>query len=434
MLAAMTANYDVAIVGAGAAGVAAARKLSLTELKTVVFEASARIGGRAWTHQVAGMPLDLGCGWLHSAERNSWARVADDMGFAIDRRAAAWGGQYQDRGFSAAERAAARQAYAAWFARLERKPPASDCAADALDPGSEWNAYIEAISGYLNGDALNRVSVADSLAYDEAATDSNWRTPAGYGALIAASFPAGTELRLAAPVERIALAGGSVALATPLGEAHASAAIVTVSTAVLASGAIELPPDLEPWRRAAEGLPLGRNEKLYFETIAPDAFAPESHVLGNPRDARSGSYTIRPFGRPVIECFLGGAGARIVAEEGPVVGFAHATEELVALFGAKARRSLKPLAGSSWTRTQWVGGGYSHALPGRRAARADLARAFDGRIFFAGEATHPYDFSTAHGAHDSGVRAAEEVIAALKPGSRQVASTAPSQPRDLSSR
>ena len=164
-------------------------------------------------------------------------------------------------------------------------------------------------------------------------------------------------------------------------------------------------------------LPLGRNEKLFFEIAGGGGFAPESHVHGNPRDVRAGSYYIRPFGRPVIECFFGGAGAQIVAEEGLVAAFAHATEELAALFGAGVRRSLKPLAGSDWTRTGWIGGGYSHALPGCRAARSVLARPFDGRIFFAGEATHLHDFSTAHGAHDSGVRAAEEVIAALNPRS-----------------
>ena len=117
----MTGNFDVAIIGAGAAGVAAARRLSRSRLKTVVLEASARIGGRAWTHLLAGEPLDLGCGWLHSAERNAWARIAESMGVAIDRRTAAWGAQYQDRGFSRAERDAARSAYAAWFARLERR-------------------------------------------------------------------------------------------------------------------------------------------------------------------------------------------------------------------------------------------------------------------------------------------------------------------------
>ena len=414
----MGASYDVAIVGAGAAGVAAARRLSTSGLKAVVIEASARVGGRAWTYELAGLPLDLGCGWLHSAERNAWARVAEATGFAVDRRPGAWGGQDRNRGFSAGERAAARRAYAAWFARLETAPPPSDCAADALEPGCEWNGYIDAISGYMNGETLDRISAADMLAYDEAATDSNWRAPAGYGTLIAASLPARTDLRLAAPVERIALAGRSVSLTTPLGDVRASAGIVTVSTTALASGAIRLPPELEPWLRAAAELPLGRNEKLFFEIDGPNSFAPESHVNGNPRDARAGSYTIRPFGRLVIECFLGGPGAGIVAEEGLVAGFAHATEELAALFGAEARRSLKPLAGSNWTRTGWIGGGYSHALPGRRAARADLARPFDGLIFFAGEATHPYDFSTAHGAHDSGVRAAEEVIAALNARSR----------------
>ncbi len=221
-------------------------------------------------------------------------------------------------------------------------------------------------------------------------------------------------MRLAAPVEAIALAGRTVSLTTRLGEVRASAVIVTISTSALASGSIRLPPELEPWLSAAERLPLGRNEKLYLEIAGPNPFTPESHVNGNPRDTRAGSYYIRPFGRPVIECFFGGPGAGIVADDGLVAGFQHATDELAALFGADARRSLKPLAGSFWTRTAWIGGGYSHALPGRRAARADLARPFDGKIFFAGEATHPYDFSTAHGAHDTGVRAAEEVIAALK--------------------
>jgi len=62
-----------------------------------------------------------------------------------------------------------------------------------------------------------------------------------------------------------------------------------------------------------------------------------------------------------------------------------------------------------------IGGAYSHALPGHAGARQELARPFEQRVFFAGEATHPFDFSTAHGAHDSGVRAADEVIAELLP-------------------
>ena len=413
MLARMRRDFDVAIVGAGAAGVGAARRLAGGGLSAIVIEASARVGGRAWTLEAAGLPLDLGCGWLHSANRNSWARIAKESGTPLDRGPSAWSEQYRDLGFSPAEQAAADRTFAVWKSRLESAPPASDRAADAMEPGSEWNPYLEAISAYINGDVLARVSIADYLAYDEAATRHNWRAPAGYGALISSGFPAGVGLRLSAPVNAVERVKAGVALATPQGEVRARCAILTVSTAVLAGGAMRLPPGCDPWLRAAEQLPLGRNEKLFFEITVPDRSEPETHVIGNPRDARTGSYYIRPFGRPVIECFLGADGARIVEAEGPVAGFAHAAEELAALFGSEARRALRPLAASNWARTDRIGGGYSHALPGCAAARAALARPFEGRIFFAGEATHPYDFSTAHGAHDSGVRAAEEAIGAL---------------------
>ena len=66
----MTANPDVVIVGAGAAGVAAARRLAASELSSIVLEATARVGGRGWTLMSGVCGLDLGCEWLHSADRN----------------------------------------------------------------------------------------------------------------------------------------------------------------------------------------------------------------------------------------------------------------------------------------------------------------------------------------------------------------------------
>jgi monoamine oxidase len=115
----------------------------------------------------------------------------------------------------------------------------------------------------------------------------------------------------------------------------------------------------------------------------------------------------------VIECFMGDEAARMVEEMGPAAGFAHAIDQVAGPFGSSVRRNLHPLVASNWGRMTFVGGAYSHALPGRAAARQDLALPFEQRLFFAGEATHPDDFSTAHGAYDSGVRAAEETIAAL---------------------
>ena len=116
----------------------------------------------------------------------------------------------------------------------------------------------------------------------------------------------------------------------------------------------------------------------------------------------------------MIECFFGGEGARFVHEKGHAAAFDFALGQLGALFGANIRGSLKPLAGSNWSRDERIGGAYSSALPGYASARTALARPFDDRLFFAGEATSSGDFSTAHGAYDSGVRAADEASAALQ--------------------
>jgi hypothetical protein len=121
-------------------------------------------------------------------------------------------------------------------------------------------------------------------------------------------------------------------------------------TAVLAAGTIMLPRGLDPWRHAAARLPLGRNEKLFLEITDDSPFVPETRVLGNPHKRCTGVYYIRPFGWPVIECFLGDQGARMVEELGPAAGFAHATDQLAALFGSAVSRSLHPLVASSWSR------------------------------------------------------------------------------------
>jgi monoamine oxidase len=409
----MNAEPDVVVVGAGAAGIAAARRLSTSDLSWMVLEATSRVGGRAWTSDVAGMRLDLGCGWLHSADRNPWTELAAATGFAVDRSAPGFRRRYHDTGVSQAEQAAARRAYADWEERMESAALSSDCAADALDPRGEWNAYLQAISGFMNGARLEQISVADYTAYESASTSCNWRLPAGYGTLIASSLPHPIDLRLSAPVQSVELGRRDVEVTTAVGALRARAVILTVSTAVLAAGAIRLPPDLDAWRHAAACLPLGRDEKLFLEIAGENSFDSDTRVIGNPRDYRTGVYNIRPFGWPVIECFLGGDGARAVEEAGPAVGFAYAIDQLADLFGSNARLDLRPLIASSWGRMKFIGGAYSHALPAHSAARKDLALPFDERVFFAGEATHPNDFSTAHGAYQSGWRAADEAIAVL---------------------
>jgi monoamine oxidase len=409
----VSADVDVVIIGGGAAGIAAARRLSRTRLTTLLLEAESRVGGRAYTQSVQGHAIDLGCGWLHSAERNAWVNVAAEVGAELDTSRAAWGTQFRDLGFAPVEQAEAHREFGEWSERLSKDPPVSDRASDALDPRGRWSSYIRAIVNFISGASLETLSAADYVAYDDSSTENNWRARSGFGALIAGAMAADVPCRLGVPVDALRLTKSGVELETSAGTVRARAALCTVSTAVLAGDTIRWPRELDPWREAARRLPLGHNEKIFFEIVGDAPFEDETHVLGDPRDPLTGAYYLRPFGRPLIEAFLGGEGTRVLAEGGATAAYAFAFDQLAGLFGESVRGSLHPVATSAWLASPRIGGAYSYALPGQTGARAALARPLADRVFFAGEATHPTDFSTAHGAHDSGVRAAGEVIAAL---------------------
>ncbi|MCJ2010994.1 flavin monoamine oxidase family protein [Methylobacterium sp. J-076] len=407
-------TFDVIIVGGGAAGIGAARRLAAQGSSALLLEASSRLGGRAHTQDLGGYPLDLGCGWLHSGDRNAWVGIAEASGFPVDRGEPPWAKAHPGIAEDEEAQEAVQRAYGDWEERLRTVAAGSDRASDALEPGEPWNAYVRAIAGFMSGVAPEAISATDYLAYDDASTGRNWHLPLGYGTLVAASLPPSTTLRLATPTERIDLTPDGVAVTTRAGAVRAGAAILTVSTAVLAGGAIRLPAGTEPWRDAAADLPLGRNEKVFLEIGREAAFEPDTHAYGNLHGPRSAAYSIRPNGWPVIEAFLGGEGARILEEDGPAAGFDFVSAELASLFGDDVASTIRPLAATSWSRMASIGGAYSCALPGRSDARSRLARPFEDRLFFAGEATHTFDFTTAHGAHDSGHRAADEAMAALR--------------------
>lgn len=247
------------------------------------------------------------------------------------------------------------------------------------------------------------------MAYETASTNSNWRVASGYGALVSSSIPGEVEVSLRTPIEEIRVEGERLEIRTPLGTLWPRSLIVTVSTNVIAGDLIAWPDKLQSWQEAASCLPLGNNEKLFLEIVG-GGFELETHVIGNPTDAETGSYYLRPMGLPVIECFLGGARARSTSRTRADEAFERALDELRSLLGSAACASLKPLVSSDWTNTPWIGGAYSHALPLHSGARLRLATPFQDRIFVAGEATHPTDFSTAHGALENGIRAAGEVL------------------------
>jgi len=190
--------------------------------------------------------------------------------------------------------------------------------------------------------------------------------------------------------------------------------IVTAPTDVLSAGDLGFHPALPDKIAAAAVLPLGLADKLYLGLDNAEEFPRDSHLYGALDTVQTGSYHVRPFGRPLIEVYFGGRFARELEAEGEAAFARFAIGQLASLLGQGMRKRLHPIAATAWGRDPYARGSYSHAMPGHADARSVLAAPVDERLFFAGEACMVHDFSTAHGAYRSGVAAADAAIAALR--------------------
>jgi len=407
-------EVDVVIIGAGASGLAAGRRLAEAKISFAILEARSRTGGRAWTVNAGGCPLDVGCGWLHSADHNPWSKIAEAEGFTVDRSDPPWGKPALEYGFSADEQRDFRKAMETFYRRLDEASEASSDQplSDFLEPGGKWNSLLNAISTYVNGVELDRASLHDYVAYED--SGKNWRVVEGYGAAIS-KLGEKLPVVLNCPVKSIDHSGKRVKIETAEGNLSARAVIVTIPTRLIADQIIRFTPELREKTEAARGLPLGLADKLFLSLEDAAKFPKESRLFGKIHPLGAANYHIRPFGHPLIEAYFGGMLARELEESGEGAFGAFAIDEIAGLVGNDIKTKLKALAESHWSRDPYSRGSYSFALPGHAGARAKLAEPFDNRLFFAGEACSPEYFSTAHGAYESGVTAADQVMAALQP-------------------
>jgi monoamine oxidase len=403
----MPSDPEVLVIGAGAAGIAAARALIAAGRSCLVLEGGARIGGRAATSHAFGAPLDLGATWLHQAGDNPLARFAPDaVNHDLVRERHLHLG---DRFATPAELDDYEAALVAFEERLAQSLAAGGLdrsVAEAAPRGGRWDATIAHwLGAQINAAELDRISLEDFLRTDLAGP--NLLPREGVGGLVA-RLAEGLPIRLGARVERLRWDGPGLVAEGDFGTLRSRSAIVTVSTGVLAAGGIRFVPELPvaQWD-AIHGLPMGLLTKLGFRASGVErlGMAPFHSARRAPREGEAPPFgwVFWPYGHDHLFGFIGGARAWDLAKAGEAALEAAAREDLSAIFGSRAAAALGAMLSEDWAGNPLFRGSYTHARPGCHAARARLAEPLGGgRLCFAGEACH----STVAGAWLSGEAAA----------------------------
>ena len=414
----MTDHCDVIIVGAGAAGLSAARVAKEEGLTFTLLEASHRIGGRALTEEIApGQPFDLGCHGMHSASLNPFVAIAESYGFAY-RRESGWDRDIHHRGSRLDDDALTEidEYFAskdkAFAAALEAEDKAVSDVVDLESPWALYDAYWFSLGCSCD---MDQTGVHDVCAYRETCED--WPVMDGYGALLAA-WAASIPVILNAEATKVTLAGDGVTVTTRKGAVRGRTVLLTVSTNILASGRISFEPRLPAWKEtAAAELPLGVHNRIamLLKDLPQDWRDNDKTVLLGESDVPMG-VQLGPYGTSWAVGVTGGRFASWLERAGQKTSVECLAEHLKAAWEPSiAKHFTNRVIVTAWQGDPWTLGSYSAATPGNAHQRLELARPIDDRIFFAGEATNPEFHATCHGAWLSGRRAMHEIRAALRP-------------------
>ncbi len=413
----MSCATDVIVIGAGAAGLAAARALGQAGLQVVVLEADSHIGGRAYTEIMPdGSTFDLGCHWMHSASLNPFVQTADALGVRYERRDGYGrcgylrdGEWLDDQEIATGQRAMKRREEAmakAW------KQGRDQSVMETVERESPWTEVLDYWNSMDTSSDVDQISIGDIVSYND--TAENWPVIDGYGALVA-RWAANVPVQLNTAATAIRWGNSGVSVETRRGALHAKCAVIAVSTGVLGSGDIRFWPELPAEKgQAIEALPLGNYNRIRL-VIDRHLFAddvPERVVVEQPGNPPM-QLSVRPYGFDCVIGIVAGRYADWLERAGPGAAREAVTRALCETFGANMRSQIKSDRQSAWRGNAFVRGAYSTSAPGQFHQRAVLSQTIQNKLFFCGEATSTDHFCTCHGARMTGERVAREVQSAI---------------------
>ncbi|MBE7197433.1 MAG: FAD-dependent oxidoreductase [Parafilimonas terrae] len=405
---------EVLVIGAGAAGIGAARTLVTQGVSVAVLEARDRVGGRALTVSLRGHALDLGAHWLHAGPINPLVALGRARGERLRRapqESHVWVGRRPGRADEV--RANARA-----FARADRTmtggaalPGEDRPAASALPPGlGPWGSRVAQVHGLVSGRPLEEVSLHDfpSMEYSD-----NFFLADGYGNYVA-RLADGLPVALGKAVTRVDWSGGRVRVETAEGAIYrARALIVTVPMMVLRAGPAFTPPLPNAVRAAIDGFSTGIYEHAVLHwPSSPFRGRDRLAAIHGRRRSPPGLLT-RIDGTPFhyYELDLHEAAALDAAGSGADGVRRHVRAVLADLFGHHRVRDLSIPAVSAWRHDPWSRGSWAVVPPGHAPARQALHAPIGDTVWLAGEALSREQWGTVGGAYAEGMRAAEDIIA-----------------------
>ena len=405
---------DIVVIGAGAAGIAAARRIQTANRKVIVVEADSRLGGRCWTDSATfDVPFDRGARWLHNPETNPMIKLARSTG--LDISAAPLGQRIRIGQRNA--RAGETEQFLAALVRANRaideasRAGKADVACESVMPKDlgDWASTTDFVLGAnAVGKDLRDVSVWDRARAQDRNAMIGCRQ--GLGALIA-RLAEPLPVALSTPANQITWNNREVSVETSSGRIAARAAIVTVSSNVLAAGNIRFTPEL-PKRQfdAASRLSLGSYDRIALALPGnPLGLGHDEAVIEQSNSTRTALLSANIAGSSVCLIDVAGSFGRDLSGQGEPAMVAFAQEWMKKLFGSDLALAVKKSSVTRWNASPFILGAMSVAAPGSEPSRKILTEP-TGNLFLAGEATHETLWGTVDGAWESGERAAEAAL------------------------
>jgi len=288
------------------------------------------------------------------------------------------------------------------------------CATALPNDLGDWASTVDfTLGASATGKDLRDLSAMDRARMEERSAAIVCRQ--GLGALLA-RLGEGVPVALGTPATRVVWSNRDVAVDTPAGKIVARAAIVTVSTNVLASGRIAFAPDL-PKRQfdAASGLGLGSYDRIALQMSGnPLGLGRDENMIERSKDARTALLVANIGGSSLCTVDVAGKFGADLAAQGEAAMVAFARDWIGGLFGGDAVAQIERSFATRWNADVLIGGAMSAAAPGAAGGRKLLGEPF-GNVFIAGEATHETLYGTVEGAWETGEHAADAALKKIGP-------------------